>query len=149
MSTIKYLMCGCLITAGLSLASNTAHAQYTPGFQIQQTRFTPLGGIYNVNQSVQPYYGGTQSYQSNYINPWNGVTFGRQIVSNSYGTTEVAQSYSPWYGTSYSYQYAPPVIVNPQMAFYYGHPVVYNPQIAAYNNARYRPGFTWNGRWNY
>ena len=146
MNTIKFLSAGLLVTIGLTLFTSSANAQFAPGFQFGGTTISPYGGIANFNQSIQPFWGGTNSYQSNYFNPWTGVSFGQQAVSNSYGTQVVTQSFDPWYGQTYSYQYAPAPIINPQIAYYLGRPVVYNNQIAAYNNGRYRPGFNWGNR---
>ena len=145
MTLVKFLTTSFIAAIAFVAFTGDANAQYAPGFQFSQTRISPFGGIANVNESIQPYWGGTQSYQSNYFNPWTGVSFGRQAVSNSYGTQVVTQSFNPYYGPTYSYQYAPAPVINPQIAFYLGRPVVYNNQMAAYYGNRYRPGFTWNG----
>ena len=149
MTQIKILTLALFTALGLTISATDANAQYTPGFQIQRTRISPFGGIASESQIIQPYYGGTQSQQSNYFNPWTGVTFGQQIILNSYGTTAVTQSYDPWVGPTYWYQFAPTRPVNAQMAYFYGHPLVVSPQVAAFNNARFRPGFTWNSRYGY
>ncbi|MFO0937979.1 MAG: hypothetical protein U0798_15865 [Gemmataceae bacterium] len=146
MTRFSILKVSFLAVLGLIAAAGESHAQYTPGFQFYNTRITPRGGLATVAESYEPYWGGTQSYQSNYVNPWLGVSFGKRAISNSYGTTVVTQGYNPWIGPTYTYQYAPAPIVNPQMSFYYGRPVVYNNQMAFYNHGRYHPGFYWGHR---